>query len=135
LIVFDTSSLVGALTKDKGPPRRALLHALAFDVVASSSPVAAEWRRVLHRPKLERRMDLAFRDRLLDRIVALAEAFEPAIRVDDCRDPTDNMFLELALAAGAEVIVSSDNDLLVLDPWRGVRILTARRYLESVGAV
>jgi hypothetical protein len=39
--------------------------------------------------------------------------------------------LELALAAGAETIVSSDDDLLVLDPWRGVRILRPAEYLIS----
>ena len=39
------------------------------------------------------------------------------------------MYLELALAAGADIIVSSDDDLLVLHPWRGVRILRPADYL------
>jgi len=38
-------------------------------------------------------------------------------------------YLELALAAGAETTVSSDDDLLVLHPWRGVRILRPADYL------
>ncbi|MEO8716332.1 MAG: hypothetical protein ABI369_15105 [Acetobacteraceae bacterium] len=38
-------------------------------------------------------------------------------------------YLELALAAGAETIVSSDDDLIVLDPWREVRILRPVSYL------
>jgi predicted nucleic acid-binding protein len=37
--------------------------------------------------------------------------------------------LELAAAAGAEIIVSSDEDLLVLDPWRGIRIVRPAIYL------
>ena len=41
-----------------------------------------------------------------------------------------NKYLELALAAGAETIVSSDDDLLVLDPWRGVRIMRPGDYLD-----
>jgi predicted nucleic acid-binding protein len=49
--------------------------------------------------------------------------------VTDCRDPKDNLHLELALAAKAERIVSSDADLLVLHPWRGVRILRPADYL------
>ena len=40
----------------------------------------------------------------------------------DCRDPKDDKYLELALASQADRIVSSDGDLLVLHPWRGVRI-------------
>jgi predicted nucleic acid-binding protein len=49
--------------------------------------------------------------------------------VTDCRDPKDAKYLELALAAGAETIVSSDDDLLVLHPWRGVRVLRPADYL------
>ena len=49
--------------------------------------------------------------------------FQPLEPVTDCRDPKDNKYLELALAAGASIIVSSGDDLLVLDPWRGIRIL------------
>jgi uncharacterized protein len=56
--------------------------------------------------------------------------FEPSERVTDCRDPKDDKYLELALAAGAEIIVSSDDDLLVLHPWRGVHILRPADYLS-----
>ena len=61
---------------------------------------------------------------------ALVSAALEAERVTDCRDPKDNKYLELALAAGAETIVSSDDDLLVLDPWRGVRIMRPTDYLD-----
>ena len=50
--------------------------------------------------------------------------------VSDCRDAKDNKYLELALAAGATVIVSGDDDLLVLDLWHGVRVLTAAHFLD-----
>lgn len=39
------------------------------------------------------------------------------------RDAKDDNFLELALTADASTIVSSDDDLLVMHPWRGIRIL------------
>ena len=50
-----------------------------------------------------------------------------------CRDAKDNKYLELALAAAADVIVSGDADLLVLHPWRGVRILRPAAYLAEAG--
>ncbi|MEO9188385.1 MAG: hypothetical protein ABI224_00040 [Acetobacteraceae bacterium] len=50
-------------------------------------------------------------------------------RVTDCRDPKDNKYRELALAAGAETIVGSDEDLLVLHPWRDAWILRPTDYL------
>ncbi|HST74308.1 MAG TPA: hypothetical protein VLJ20_02965 [Acetobacteraceae bacterium] len=51
--------------------------------------------------------------------------------VTECRDAKDNKYLELTLAVGAGVIVSSDADLLVLHPWRGVRILRPVVYLAE----
>jgi predicted nucleic acid-binding protein len=38
----------------------------------------------------------------------------------------------VALAAGADAIISGDADLLVLHPWRGVRILRPADYLAEV---
>ena len=46
----------------------------------------------------------------------------------DYRDPTDNKYLELALAAQATTIVSSEQDLLVLHPWRGTLIQRRSDY-------
>ena len=58
---------------------------------------------------------------------------EPSERVQDCREPGDDIYLELALAAAAEVIAFSDRDLLSMDLWRRIRILTAWVFLEQVG--
>src|SRR6516162_3432307 len=68
--------------------------------------------------------------RIFDILGAAALMFEPVERVTDCRDVKDNKYLELALAAGASVIVSSDNDLLLLDPWRGIRVLRPADYIR-----
>jgi predicted nucleic acid-binding protein len=47
-----------------------------------------------------------------------------------CRDPRDNQFLALALAAEADIVVSSDEDLLVLHPWRGIPVVTPVEFLS-----
>lgn len=46
-----------------------------------------------------------------------------------CRDANDDMVLECAMVAGAEIIVSSDKDLLALHPFQGIRILTPAEFL------
>ena len=51
--------------------------------------------------------------------------------VTDCRDPKDNKFLELALSGKATHIVSGDEDVLVLHPFRGVLILTPQAFLAQ----
>ena len=51
-------------------------------------------------------------------------------RIEVCRDPDDNKFIECAVAANALYIVSGDKDLLDLKKYRDVRILTAAEFLE-----
>jgi len=129
LIVFDASAVVSAALKADSVPERALLRAEEVDVFALSAPVDAEIVGVLKRPKFASAIALLRRQRFLAILRSAAVWFEPAVRVTDCRDAKDNKYLELALAAGAETIVSGDIDLLVLHPWRGVRILLPADYL------
>jgi putative PIN family toxin of toxin-antitoxin system len=51
--------------------------------------------------------------------------------VRECRDPKDDKFLELALNGRADLIITGDADLLVLNPWRGIEIVTPREYLTG----
>jgi uncharacterized protein len=41
-----------------------------------------------------------------------------------CRDPKDNKFLALAGVCEADAIISSDQDLLALNPWRTIPVMT-----------
>jgi putative PIN family toxin of toxin-antitoxin system len=129
LIIFDASTLVSAALKADSVPEHALLRAEEVDVFALSAAVDAEIAAVLERPRFALMISLARRERILEILRRAAVWFEPAVRVTDCRDPKDDKYLELALAAGAEIIVSSDDDLRVLQPWRGVRILRPAHYL------
>ena len=49
--------------------------------------------------------------------------------VTDCRDPKDNRFLALALDSESDCIVSGDADLLALNPWRGIEIVSPGAFL------
>lgn len=60
----------------------------------------------------------------------LAQQVFPQQTVADCVDPDDNRVLECALDAKAQVIVTGDNHLLRLHPYRGISILTPTRFLE-----
>jgi len=112
-----------------GVPYQALRKARAVDTLAMSQPVFAELLDVLHRPRLARFMDPDLRADLLDQLVSGTLWFAPAEAVSDCRDVADNKYLELVLSAGASSLVSGDQDLLVLHPWRGIPILRPAEYL------
>jgi len=72
-------------------------------------------------------------------LVAIAEAsggdvVEPATTVTDCPDYEDNRILECALAANAVLIVTDDDHLLRLSPWRGVPIIPSDAFVGRVDA-
>jgi putative PIN family toxin of toxin-antitoxin system len=112
-------------------PRRAILKACDTEDVALSLAVWNELIEVLNRPRLARYVRPALREDVLTNLIDAAVWVAPMQPVTECRDAKDNKYLELALASAATRIVTSDNDLLVLDPWRGIRILRPAEYLAS----
>jgi uncharacterized protein len=134
-VVFDTSTLVSAALRIGSVPYQALLEALGTCDVCASAETLAELERVLEREKFDRYLDQPSRGdfvALIRRNIHLF-AIQPVdlMAVEpSCRDPRDNQFLALALAAEADDVVSSDEDLLVLHPWRGIRIVTPAEFLS-----
>jgi hypothetical protein len=120
------------MTRD-GMPRQALLKARREDVIAVSPSVVAEIHEEIHnvlaRPKFVHVLSTEDLAVVLGLLMDAAVWVRPTVPISDCRDAKDNQYLELALAASADVIISSDNDLLVLDPWRGIRIMRPADYL------
>ena len=54
---------------------------------------------------------------------------ETTERISDCRDPKDNIVLECAVAGGGDYIVTADPDLLILNPFRGIKIVPPHEFL------
>lgn len=72
-------------------------------------------------------------------LVEIAEAseggvIEPAVRVSDCPDHEDNRILELALASNADLVVSSDEHLTRMSPWRGIPITGPEEFASRADA-
>jgi len=56
---------------------------------------------------------------------------EITVYIKKCRDKNDDKFLELAVNDKAGFIVSGDEDLRVLSPFRKIPILSPREFLEA----
>lgn len=130
-LVFDTSSVVSALLMPRSVPRQAFDKALSEGTVLVSAATIAELNDVLRRPKFDRYVHEEERIEFLSAYVAAAELVETTESVTECRDPKDDMFLELAASGKATCIVTGDQDLLVLHPWRGIAIITASDFLSG----
>lgn len=127
--VLDTNTLVSRLLMPGGTAARAVDHALALGVPLVSDDTLAELAEVLSRPRFDRYVSLADRQRFVALLGGVARRVAITHRVQVCRDPRDDKFLHVALNGEAEAIVSGDNDLLVLDPFHGVRILSPAAFL------
>ena len=78
---------------------------------------------VLRRPYFSSKIPSAYLGRVRQ-IFAKTELVTIVERVIACRVPTDDRSLELAVNGHAELIVTGDVDLLVLNPFRGIAIIT-----------
>ena len=134
-VVVDTSTLVGAALQIGSVPYRALELVLAAGQLCASAQTLAELQQVLRCPKFDRYQPIAMRREFFDIVSAAAvvydvSAADEAAVEPRCRDAKDDKFLALASVCKPDVIVSSDADLLVLDPWHEVRVLKPAAYLE-----
>jgi uncharacterized protein len=128
--VIDTNVFVSAFLNRGSTAAQAVDQALDFATVLTSRQAFAELAEVTQRPKFARRL---LPDARLALLAAYSDAFEPvdvSQGVTDCRDPKDNMLLELALGGHADLIVTGDKDLLCLHPWRGIAIMNPADYLH-----
>lgn len=121
--VFDTNTLVSALLLDGSVSRRAFDKARNDGRILMSSALLAELNNVLGRDKFDKYITRTERFLFLTALVESVILIEPQESIQACRDPRDDMVLELAVAGDAICIVSGDLDLLVLSPFRDIDVL------------
>ena len=131
--VFDTNVLISAALSDESISRRAFDHALDRGTILVSLPVVTELNEVLSREKFRPYITEDEARQFLATFAGASEWVEIDVTINDCRDPSDNKFLELAVSGQATHIVTGDNDLLELDPFQGKRILTPGEFLRQIG--
>lgn len=131
--VLDTNILISAVLT-RGKPFQALRWVLNHGVLIFSDPTFEELATRLKKTKFDRYVSQERRHELLADLEAVAEwtAINGAIQA--CRDPDDDKFLETALVAQADCIVTGDGDLLALDPFEHIRIMTAASFLEAASS-
>ncbi|SCD20915.1 putative nucleic acid-binding protein [Proteiniphilum saccharofermentans] len=128
--VLDTNLVVSAVIWNKSMGTRVLEKALREGTIVISEAVAAEYLEVISRPKIDRFLPLEIRLSIMKQIIQQALPVKLTERFTVCRDPKDDMFLDLAVAATAACIVTRDADLLTLHPFRGISILNAADFIS-----
>lgn len=133
--VVDTSIVVRALIKPNGTVGPLLRRLEAGDYILLYSPgLLAEVLDVLRRDRFRIKYGIREDDleTLLTLIVLRGEEIFPSTRIEACRDPKDDQILEVAVEGEADVIVTGDDDLLVLHPFQGIPIVGPAEFLARL---
>jgi len=120
-VVLDTNVLVSAALKQQSMPGMAALLVERRGGLLKSLATEQQLFEVVARPRLASLIDPETQAEL----VTIAE------RVVACRDSTDDKFLELAVNGHADLIVSGDADLLALNPFRDIPIVTPAVFVQG----
>ena len=129
-LVLDTNVLVSAALRNGSLPHRTLLKARMEARLLASDETLAEFRSVLLRDKFGRDVDRVLRVELLQEYERLCTLVPIPAPIRVCRDQNDDKVLEVAVHGLADAIITGDYDLLELNPFHGIAILTPAEYLE-----
>lgn len=130
-IVLDTNTLLSAAISEETISFKAYQKACKNYRITLSSKTWEELKNVIERPKFDKYLDDFSRNSFLTALKQNAIFIEPTEVITDCRDPKDNKFLELAVASNAHFIITGDEDLLILNPYRNITILKSGDFLEN----
>jgi uncharacterized protein len=129
--VIDTNCFISANLIKESVSAKAFDKVILIGKIAISRDVLNEYTEVLYREKLDKYLSEEKRQNALKQLKRYAINFFPSETVSVCRDAKDNKFLDLALACQAKCIISGDSDLLVLNPFRYIPIMSSAEFLQS----
>ena len=130
-VVVDTNIFVSAALKQKSMPGMAALLVERRGGLLKSLETEQQLFEVVARPRLASLIDPETQA-WLRKLMTAAELVMITERIVACRDPTDDKFLELTINGHADVIVSGDGDLLALNPFRDIPIVTPAIFVQGL---
>jgi putative PIN family toxin of toxin-antitoxin system len=131
-VVLDTNVWISGVFFRRGPPARVLeaWRDGQYDIVVSALTLA-ELGRKLREKAVQFGFDLHLADEWLAYIGTFANHVAVSSQIEEVsRDATDDPFLDAAIRGRAAYLVTGDKDLLVLEVYRRIKIITPREFLE-----
>lgn len=128
-LVFDTNTLISAILIRGSIPDSALIKAIHSGTLLFSDDTFNELQHVITRQKFDKYVSIATRIEFITKLRDVLEPVEISESITACRDAKDNKFLEVAVNGKADVIITGDQDLLILHPFRKVDILTPAQFV------
>jgi putative PIN family toxin of toxin-antitoxin system len=129
--VFDTNSLISALILSSSVSRLSLRKADEIGRLIFSRDTLIELNEVLIRSKFDKYVSLDERLEYIERLESRGEIIETTSIFTDCRDIKDNKFLNLAFDGHASHIITGDKDLLILNLFYDIQIVSPSQFLSA----
>ena len=128
-IVIDTNVLISGVFFG-GFPREILNAVVNRKITAcATTEIINEYEEIVQ--EMINRKQGHMNRAILSPLIQVMEIIKPVTHVEICRDPDDNKFLECAKDSYALYIVSGDKDLLVIEQFGNVQIVTAKDFCEK----
>ena len=127
-IVIDTNVVISGIFFG-GNPRKVIEAVVDGNLNAYATPEIVEEYTEIIESMIERKQGRLNQNTLFPFFSAL-KIIEGASIVNVCRDPDDDKFIGCAIDSKALYIVSGDNDLLDIQEYEGVQIITAKEFCE-----
>lgn len=129
-VVIDTNVWISGIFWKGSTPYNIVKKVRRSEIIAFfSDETFSEWDEKVREKAISFGLTeeyLVFRKNLLK----VAVFVYPREKVEICRDPDDNKFLEAAIAAEANFLISGDKDLLSLEKIKISRIITPHQFLK-----
>jgi putative PIN family toxin of toxin-antitoxin system len=129
-IVIDTNVFISALLIKKSLPFQVVNIAFEQGIILYSNATLMELKQVIYRRKFDKYLTLEEKNIFLFKFANESESVEIKEKIKACRDAKDDKFLELAANGNADFIVTGDDDLLVLNPFREIEIITPEVFVS-----
>lgn len=101
-------------------------------IVLFSNDLFSELIEVLNRPKFKKYFSASAIEELIALLHEKVELIEIINHFNDCRDPKDNFLLDLAVSGHANYLVTGDADLLILNPFHDVEIISYQVFQNVI---
>jgi len=131
--VIDTNVLVSSVLIVNSSADLALKKIRSIGDILFSQTTFEELQEVLTRQKFDRYIPLNIRLQFLAKLKLDFTLIPIRETINICRDPKDDKFLEVAVNGKGDFIITGDLDLLVLNPFRNIEIITINDFLTRFG--
>lgn len=100
-------------------------------MVCISPDVFKEYESVLNRPKFARFPDFhANAGKMLTQLDEVSDFYKPTTKLAVIKDEADNRFLELALVAQANFIVTGNTNDFTCSEYEGVQVVSPKDFYD-----